>query len=282
MLEWPPGRRLIAVRGELAAPGRPAYGFRPPQPPGRRRRRRTADGGPTASRVRHGRRAAEGPGADPQAARARAARRPRAAGRRLDGVRDDDGRRLRPAGARGARHAELGDRRPPRRAPRPPDRQHEPDPGQGGADRPRHEARDHRDRGQALLHQRRRRPPRHRPRALRGRRRPEGRPGRLDDRPAVRQELARGAGPPDAVREAARGRARVPHHAPLDQGQDPPQLPQHDLLRQRRLRHRVRRPHLLRPPAPGLREGPQAPVRRPARAGRGRDDRRRRRVPERL
>ena len=41
MLEWPPGRRLSAVRGELAAPGRPAYGFRPPQPPGRRRRRRT-------------------------------------------------------------------------------------------------------------------------------------------------------------------------------------------------------------------------------------------------
>ena len=40
----------------------------------------------------------------------------------------------------------------------------------------------------------------------------------------------------------------------LDQGQDPAQLPQHDLLRQRRLRHRVRRPHLLRPPAPGLRE----------------------------
>ena len=57
----------------------------------------------------------------------------------------------------------------------------------------------------------------------------------------------------DAVREAARGRDGLPHHAQVDQGQDPAQLPQHDLLRQRRLRHRVRRAHLLRPPAPGLR-----------------------------
>ena len=88
--------QVSAVRGELAAPARPIYGSRPPQPPGRRRRR-PADGGPTASRVRHGGRAAEGSGAHPQAARAGAAGGPRAARDRLDGVRDDDGRRLRPA-----------------------------------------------------------------------------------------------------------------------------------------------------------------------------------------
>ena len=70
--------------------------------------------------------------------------------------------------------------------------------------------------------------------------------GRLDDHPAVRQELARGAGRPHAVREAARGRAGLPPHAQVVQGADPAQLPQHDLLRQRRLRGRVRRPHLLR------------------------------------
>ena len=48
-------------------------------------------------------------------------------------------------------------------------------------------------------------------------RRPEGGPGRLDDRPAVRQERARRPGPPDAVREAARGRAGLPPHAPVVQ-----------------------------------------------------------------
>ncbi len=47
--------------------------------------------------------------------------------------------------------------------------------------------------------------------------------------------------------EAARGGARVPPGAPVEQGQDPHRVPQHDLLRQRRLRHRSGRAHLLRP-----------------------------------
>ncbi len=49
-----------------------------------------------------------------------------------------------------------------------------------------------------------------------------------------------------ALQQAARGRARLRDHAQVDQGGDPPDLPQHDLLRQRRLRHRVGGPHLLR------------------------------------
>ena len=115
-----------------------------------------------------------------------------------------------------------------------------------GRDRAGDEARDHRDRGPPLLHQRRRRPARHRPRALPGRRAKKARPGRLDDHAAVRQERARRPGRPHAVPEAARGRARVPDHAQVVQGADPAQLPQHDLLRQRRLRDRVGRAHVLR------------------------------------
>ena len=65
--------------------------------------------------------------------------------------------------------------------------------------------------------------------------------------------------------------------------QDPAQLPQLDLLRQRRLRHRVRRAHLLRPPAHRLRaptaSRPCAAQLEPARGG---ADRRRRGLAERL
>ena len=55
---------------------------------------------------------------------------------------------------------------------------------------------------------------------------------------AVRQERARGPGQPDRLREVPRGRARLPARAPLDQGQDPHRVPQHDLLRRGRLRDR--------------------------------------------
>ena len=65
---------------------------------------------------------------------------------------------------------------------------------------------------------------------------------------AVRQERARRPGRPHAVPEAARGRAGLPPHAQVVQGADPAQLPEHDLLRQRRLRDRVGRAHLLRQP----------------------------------
>ena len=109
------------------------------------------------------------------------------------------------------------------------------------------EARDHRDRGQALLHQRGRGPPRHRaarswPTSTHKRRRA----GRLDDHPAVRQERARGPAQAHPVREAPRGRARLPPHAQVEQGEDPHRVPERDLLRQRRLRHRVGRAHVLR------------------------------------
>ena len=67
------------------------------------------------------------------------------------------------------------------------------------------------------------------------------RPGRLDDPAAVREDLARRRERPHGLPEAARGGARLPAHAPLVQGPDPAQLPQRDLLRQRRLRDRVRR-----------------------------------------
>ena len=48
------------------------------------------------------------------------------------------------------------------------------------------------------------------------------------------------------VPEAARGGARLPAHAPVVEGADPAQLPELDLLRQRRLRDRVGRAHVLR------------------------------------
>ena len=65
--------------------------------------------------------------------------------------------------------------------------------------------------------------------------------------------------------------------------QDPAQLPQHDLLRQRRLRHRVGRAHLLRPPATraasAIAARPCAAQLEPARGGAAR---RRGRLAERL
>ncbi len=95
------------------------------------------------------------------------------------------------------------------------------------------------------------------------------RAGRLDDHAAVRQERARRPGRPHAVPEAARGRAGLPPHAQVVEGADPPQLPEHDLLRQRRLRHRGGRAHLLPALPPGLRRARRPAVRLPARAARG-------------
>ena len=71
-------------------------------------------------------------------------------------------------------------------------------------------------------------------------------PGRLDDRPAVRQERAPGPAEADHLREAARGRARLPPDAQVEQAEDPHRVPELDLLRQRRLRHGVGRAHVLR------------------------------------
>ena len=70
---------------------------------------------------------------------------------------------------------------------------------------------------------------------------PAGSPGRVHHPAAVHQDLARGRERPHDVPEAARGRARLPADAPVVEGPHPAQLPEHDLLRQRRLRDRVGR-----------------------------------------
>ena len=85
--------------------------------------------------------------------------------------------------------------------------------------------------------------------------------GRLDDRRAVRQERARRAGQPDDLREAARGRAGLPADAQVAEARDPDPVPEHDLLRGRRLRDRVGGAGLLR-------QGPRLqPVESPTRPG---------------
>ncbi len=205
--------------------------------------------------------------------------RPRHPGRGLDRVRDDDGRRLRPAEARAQERPQLGHPRQGQPPARLPDGQPEARLPHRGRGRAGDEARDHRDRGPPLLHQRGRRPARHRPRLLPGRRPEEGGPGRLDDHAAARQERARRPGRPHAVPEAARGRARVPPHARVVEGEDPQQLPEHDLLRERRLRPRGGRADVLPAQPSGLRRARRQALRlRPA-AGRGgaagRDGRRR-------
>ena len=115
--------------------------------------------------------------------------------------------------------------------------------------------RDHRHRGPPLLRELGRRRARHRPRPRAGRAQPQGGAGRLDHRPAVRQERPAGAVRPHRVPEDARGGAGLPPHAQVAQEQDPHRVPELDLLRQRRLRRRVGGAHLLRQPArpPGLR-----------------------------
>ena len=163
-------------------------------------------------------------------------------------------------------------RRPADRAP---DRQQQPHPRRGRGHLAVHQERDHRDRGPPLLLARRRRLPGHRPRALPGRRRARRRPGRVDDHPAVRQERAGRPGRPLGLPEAARGGAGLPPRTALVEAEDPDPVPEHDLLRQRRLRRRVRGAHLLRRPRPRVRaERPRRALGHPG-PGRdaGRDDR---------
>ena len=121
---------------------------------------------------------------------------------------------------------------------RDPHQQRGPDPDRLGRHRAGDEGGRRRDRGPALLRAPRRRLPGHRPRGRSRTSSSRRHAGRLDDHPAVRQERARGAGQPDRVREAARGRARLPARAPLGQGQDPHRVPERDLLRRGRLRDR--------------------------------------------
>ena len=66
------------------------------------------------------------------------------------------------------------------------------------------------------------------------------------------------AGHPHALRQVQGGGARLPARAPLEQGQDPHRVPEHDLLRRGRLRDRGGRPHLLRRRPPRLRHRDRA------------------------
>ena len=102
-------------------------------------------------------------------------------------------------------------------------------------------------RGQALLRAPRRRPSRHGARALGRRHQPRHRAGRLDDHAAVRQERLPDE-PEDDRPQALRGRARLAARAEVVEGPDPDRLPEHRLLRERRLRRRAGVAHLLPPP----------------------------------
>ena len=137
-----------------------------------------------------------------------------------------------------ARRPRPSDRRAQPAEPRDPHPRPDPADGQGGGDL---------DRGQALLHQQRRRRARDRPRLRPGRAPQRQRPGRLDDRAAADQELPPGAVAPHDLREAQGGGARLPARPQVVEGQDRHGLPEHRLLRQRRLRDRGRRADLLRP-----------------------------------
>ncbi len=108
------------------------------------------------------------------------------------------------------------------------------------------EARDRRGRGSALLRAPRRRRARHPARRLGGRHEPRRRPGRLDDHAAVRQERDQ-PGRANDLAQAAGGSARLAARAAPVEGLDPDRVPEHGLLRERRLRRRAGLPHLLRP-----------------------------------
>ena len=69
--------------------------------------------------------------------------------------------------------------------------------------------------------------------------------GWLHDHAAVRQERLRPQ-PEDDRAEGPRGGPRLAARAAVAEGPDPARLPQHDLLRQRRLRDPAGRPHVLR------------------------------------
>ncbi len=204
------------------------------------------------------------------------------------------GRTGRPVGvrraARGPRHpTHPADQLPVRRGRHPADhvRRREPHRRAALGDRAGDARRHRRRRGRPLLRARRRRPARGRARAGGRHRQRLGRAGRLDADHAVRAQRAQDR--PRRQRFAARGRDRRHRHpqapggavrrgagAQADQGRDPRPVPQHRLLRRRRLRCRRRGPHVLLhdtgPAHPGAGDAAGGP--RPG-AGPGRPDRRR-------
>ena len=111
----------------------------------------------------------------------------------------------------------------------------EPCPRPDRGDRADHAAGDRLGRGQALLRPRRDRRARRRASALGRRSEPGHRRGRLDDHAAVRQERLHPERA-DARTQGARGGARVAARGGVVEGPDPDRVPEHDLLRKRRLR----------------------------------------------
>ena len=159
-------------------------------------------------------------------------------GGRLDRLRDDDGGRPGPAGARVAERVQGGEEL--ESCSTRSGRQLAVLTGENnrilvasGDISPNVKQRRDRDRGPALLQAQGRRLPGHRARAVGGRARAARRPGRLHDHPAVRQERAARAAEPLDLPEAEGGGARLPARAQVDQGQDPHRVPEHRLLRRR-------------------------------------------------
>ena len=206
----PPGPRAAQAEAEEAAPGGRAGGHR--------------RAGPDL----HGVRDAHGGGQRPALAREQG---------RVPGGRELDPLRRR-AGLQGPGPLLLPDRQA--------DRQPQPHPRPGGRHLAQHQERRDRDRGPALLPARGRGLHRHRARPVAGHPAPLGRPGRLHDHPAVREERPLRPGRPLGLPEAARVGAGLPPRAQVVEGEDPHPVPEHRLLRQRRLRHRVGGAHLLR------------------------------------
>src|SRR6266566_7424161 len=185
--------------------------------------------------------AAQGPPPDPEASPLRTAGPPGGAGLRLLQRRTGDRDRRRDPVARPEPNPQP-DRRVRLRQQRScalgAARLAEPDPAPLRSDLAADEAGDRRDRGQALLRAPRRRPARDPPCPLgRRARRPNG-AGWLDDHAAVRQERVHEQ--PALDRAQAEGsRARLAARAALVEGPNPDRVPEHDLLRQRRLRGRA-------------------------------------------
>ena len=108
------------------------------------------------------------------------------------------------------------------------------------------EARDRCGRRSPLLRAPRRRCSQHPPRGQGRHHQSRRRPGRLDDHPAARQERDQPERAHDLA-QAAGGGARLAARAGQVEGLDSLGVPEHGLLRQRRLRRRASESHLLRP-----------------------------------
>src|SRR6266480_7984473 len=193
--------------------------------------------------------AAPGPAPDPEASPLRTAGPPRSAGLGLLQRRSRHCDRRRDSGARPEPDPQP-DRRLRLRRQRPGALRAqglaEPGPAPLRRDLTADEAGNRRDRGQTLLRAPGRRPPRGHARRLGRRAWGPGGPGWLYDHAAVRQEHVHAQPALDRA-QAEGGGARVAARAALVEGSNPDRVPEHDLLRERRLRRRAGCPDVLPP-----------------------------------